>query len=451
VSALPRSGTTTPSRRPRRGRSSSRGAAPGASSPGWHPAWPVVAAFVLYPIWWALGLAPFVWIVAAVPMVFRLLVSSERTRVPRGFGAWMAFMLLVLLSVTQLGPSSRVTGFAFRYAELMAATVIFVYVYNIPKSRLDSDGGLRIIAAVWGSVVLGGYLALLLPDGSVPSLSARLLPTAISSDDFVSQLITPEFAQVHSFLGFPLPRPAAPFTYTNTWGAVYALTIPFVLALTLRARSARQRRLLHTALALGILPALISVNRTMWAAIVLVVGYAAIAAPDPSTRRALRGLLLVGSVLLLALSVTYVGDIVAQRIDTPHSNAARGDLATEAVRTALEAPVLGQGAPQAYDGPGIRPPVGTQGHLWFILVAHGLPALLFFLGWFASAYRSSRWGDVSIAPWFRASVLAGLLMLPFYGMRGMPLNVVLLAAALTLRPDAPSDRARTEADRKAAT
>lgn len=402
-------------------------------SRGWHPAWPLVAAFALYPLWWLLGLGPFVWIAFAVPMVFRLLVAPEPIRVPRGFGLWLIFLVLALLSGYQLESFSQLIGFSFRYGDLLAATVIFLYAYNIPHSQLSAKGGVKIIASVWTSVVLGGFVALMFPEGSLPSLSARILPEPIATHEFVAQLITPEFAQVHTFLGFPLPRPSAPFTYTNTWGAVFALTLPFVLALALAAETRRGQLALFTAMAFGLVPALLSVNRTMWAAVVLAVAFMAGAAPDIAVRQILRSFLLVGLLLLLVLSATFIGDVVAQRIDTPHSNAARADLANEAVATVVESPLLGHGRPQAYEGPGIRPPVGTQGHLWFIAVSHGLPALLFFLAWFTLAFWHAARGDGFLAPWFRSALLAAALMLPFYGMSGMPLNVLLFAAALTLR------------------
>lgn len=416
-------------------------------SAGWHPVWPLVAAFVLYPAWWLLGFGPFVWIVFAAPMALRLLVAREPSRVPQGFGFWLVFLALVLLSGSQLGSFSQLLGFTFRFGEFIAATIIFVYAYNIPKSQLSAKGGVRIIAGVWVSVVLGGYIALAFPEGSLPSLSARVLPHSIATHDFVSQLITPEFAQVHNFLGFPLPRPSAPFTYTNTWGAVFALTLPFVLALALAAETRRARLALYAAVGLGMIPALLSVNRTMWAAIVLAVAFMAIAAPEGAARQTLRSLLLVGLLLLLVLSATYIGDIVSQRIDTPHSNAARADLANQALATVFDSPLLGRGQPQTYEGPGIRPPVGTQGYLWYIAVSHGLPALLFFLVWFALVFRHSGQGDQFIAPWFRSSLLAAILMFPFYGMRGMPLNVLLLAAALSLRGGEKPFGARLEMPR----
>ena len=38
-----------------------------------HPAWPITALLVGYPIWWGLGLADFVWILLIPPMVLQMI------------------------------------------------------------------------------------------------------------------------------------------------------------------------------------------------------------------------------------------------------------------------------------------------------------------------------------------------------------------------------------------
>ena len=41
-----------------------------------HPAWPITALLVGYPIWWALGLADFVWILLIPPMVLQMIPGT---------------------------------------------------------------------------------------------------------------------------------------------------------------------------------------------------------------------------------------------------------------------------------------------------------------------------------------------------------------------------------------
>src|SRR5260370_7435504 len=71
-----------------------------------HPAWPVTALLAGYPLWWALGVADFMWIILAVPMVARMLAwsrsGSRKIRVPSGFGLWLIFLLWVLAGLPML-------------------------------------------------------------------------------------------------------------------------------------------------------------------------------------------------------------------------------------------------------------------------------------------------------------------------------------------------------------
>jgi hypothetical protein len=82
----------------------------------------------------------------------------------------------------------------------------------------------------WFVVVGGGLLGLAVPHLQITALMARALPKRLQANPFVFNLVHPKTAQVHSFLGFPVPRPAAPFVFTNDWGGNFALLVPFVLA-----------------------------------------------------------------------------------------------------------------------------------------------------------------------------------------------------------------------------
>ena len=79
---------------------SATGAAPEARRSGLPEGWPLLALFGAFPIWWALGLSSLIWVLAAVPMLVRLLARG-RVRVPKGFGLWLAFLFWMLLSATQ--------------------------------------------------------------------------------------------------------------------------------------------------------------------------------------------------------------------------------------------------------------------------------------------------------------------------------------------------------------
>ena len=63
--------------------------------------WALTALIAWMPLWWALGTASFIWIVAAAPMAVRLL-RRWPIRAPRGFGLWLLFVTWMLASVTQV-------------------------------------------------------------------------------------------------------------------------------------------------------------------------------------------------------------------------------------------------------------------------------------------------------------------------------------------------------------
>src|SRR5215467_4279798 len=104
------------------------------------PAWPVSALMLGYPLWWALGIADFMWIILAVPMVARMIAWRTRRgrpiRVPPGFGLWVLFLLIVVagiaaLTITAPGTvhspvSHRVISYAYRTLGYFADTVLLL-------------------------------------------------------------------------------------------------------------------------------------------------------------------------------------------------------------------------------------------------------------------------------------------------------------------------------------
>ena len=59
-------------------------------------AWPLAALLLGYPVWWALGIAPLVWSILAIPMVVQLL-RRRPIKVPPMFWVWGLFLALVVV------------------------------------------------------------------------------------------------------------------------------------------------------------------------------------------------------------------------------------------------------------------------------------------------------------------------------------------------------------------
>ena len=230
------------------------------------PGWPVVAAFGGFPLWWALGAGSFVWIAAAIPMIAWLSVR-RRVALPRGFGVWLLFLAWMTVTATQLDSPDRLLGFVFRLAQYGSLTVLLVYLYNLPRDVFPLDRAVRVLVVYWVFIVIGGLVAVVAPDTVLPSLTASLLPARVLANEFVTTLVTPEFAQVQDFLGYPLARPAAPFPYANTWGASFALLLPVVWAYAVWRPRHRAWPVVMVFVLASLVPAIMSVNRGMWASI----------------------------------------------------------------------------------------------------------------------------------------------------------------------------------------
>src|SRR5947199_224934 len=76
--------------------------------------WLFYALFAGFPVWWALGLGSFIWPIMAVPMALWLLARRRDLVVPRGFGLWVLFLVLVVASFSQLQSVNGLFTAAYR-------------------------------------------------------------------------------------------------------------------------------------------------------------------------------------------------------------------------------------------------------------------------------------------------------------------------------------------------
>jgi hypothetical protein len=226
--------------------------------------WPVLALFALFPLWWFLGLAAVIWVLLAVPMLVWLLLRGSSLRVPKGFGLWAAFLFWMLLSGTQLDEARRLYAFSYRALLYFASTVMFVYVYNLPRSAVPARKVVLALTIFWAVVICLGFVALVIPTARFTTPAALLLPGGIGSNPFVQDLFDAKLAQVQDFIGYDLPRPAAPFTYTNEWGGAVGLLTPMALAGLGMLRSYLARNVIRLLLVASLVPIVISSNRGLW-------------------------------------------------------------------------------------------------------------------------------------------------------------------------------------------
>ncbi|HEX7149178.1 MAG TPA: O-antigen ligase family protein, partial [Actinomycetota bacterium] len=371
---------------------SSTGAAPPAPAPrrsGLPEGWPVLALFGGFPIWWALGLSAVICILFAVPMLAWLLARG-RVRVPKGFGLWLAFLFWMLLSATQLDEARRWYAFSYRGVLYLSMTVMFVYVYNLPRSAMPTRRIVLALALFWAAVIGFGFAALAAPNFQLTTPVSLLLPPQLASSPYAQDLFSPKLAQVQTFIGYALTRPAAPFTYTNEWGGAVGLLTPMALAAIGLVRSYLVRNAIRVLLVASLVPIVISANRGLWVGLAAGLVYAAVRVALRGNARALVAI--VGSLALATALVTltplerFVGDRLAHQ----HSNERRESLSEQAVTGALERPLLGYGGPRESAETPNAPDIGTHGQVYLVLFSHGVPGLAFFLGWWLWVLWSSR-------------------------------------------------------------
>jgi hypothetical protein len=427
-----------------------------------HPAWPITALLVGYPLWWAIGISDFMWIILAVPMLLRMIGwrtrRSRALRLPPGFGIWALFLICAFAGIATIGltapgtaispVSHRIFAYAYRNATYLGITVLLVYAGNLTETELPR----RRIAWMLGLVAIyatvGGVAAMVDPHFQFTSPLGVVLPKSLQSNPFVHVVTTPGLAELQNVLGVNAanPRPKAPFDYTNTWGACLTMLMPWLIVGWWNG--GRRRRLAVVLIAIiAAAPLLYSLNRAAWAGAGLSLAFLLfrLVARRP---RALVATLTVGLVVVGVLLVaTPVTSVVGGRLAHPQSNNLRGGLDALAVRDGLDSPIIGYGdtrkqigsqksiavGPSAKCASCGQQEVGGTGQLWLLLVCDGVLGAILYVGFFVGGiwrYRRDR------TPYGEAGVLVLLLSLLYmftYSGAGPSLGFTMFAYVLLWR------------------
>jgi len=395
--------------------------------------WPVLALFALFPLWWVLGLAALIWVLLAVPMLVQLLLRGSSVRVPKGFGLWVAFLFWMLLSGTQLDEARRLYAFSYRALLYLSMTVMFLYVYNLPRAAVPARKVVFALTVFWAAVICYGFAALAIPNARFTTPAALLLPGGIAANPFVQDLFAAKLAQVQDFIGYELPRPAAPFTYTNEWGGAVGLLTPMALAGLGMLRSYLLRNAIRLLLVASLVPIVISSNRGLWVGLGVGLVYAAVRVALRGNARALFAIVgflaLVGGLVTLTPLEHYVSD----RLANQHSNERRESLGEQAVQGTLDAPLFGHGGPRESQETPNAPEIGTHGHVYLVAFSHGIPGIAFFLGWWLWALLRTSKGATGPPLWAHVVLVVGMLEFFYYDMMPTQLHLMMVVSALAWR------------------
>lgn len=396
------------------------------------PSWPFTTLFALLPLWWVIGAIDFIWFAAAAVMALYLL-RSRSVSVPRGFGIWLLFLAWSSFAVVHLDTMSRLVGFTYRQLLYVAATVIFLYLYNA-RRHITSRHIAGTMTIYWLTTVAGGYLGLLFPTGSLRTPLSYLMPSGLLNNELVNLMVIRTFAQFDpDSWGDTAARPTAPFHYTNNWGNAYSMLLPFVILYLIRIRGERRFWLLAATLPVSLVPAYLTLNRGMFIGLGVALAYAAFRLALQGRRGPVLVIALAGIAAAIVFVLTPAQDRLTDRLETSSSTTTRASTYTQTWEETKESPVFGKGAPRPAANPN-APPLGTQGHFWIVLFSFGIGGALLFVGWFAAAFIGTikRPDPVGLA--CNTVLAVALVELFYYGLLPYGLPIIMTAAALGLRP-----------------
>lgn len=410
-------------------------------SPAPLPSWPFTMLFAGFPVWWALGLVDVVWIPMAGVMAL-LLASRGTVRVPQGIGWWIMFLLWSATSVVMIGRGTELLTFGYRWLLYLAAGVLFVYVFNA-RSRLTTRFVTGCLTVWFAVTAAGGYLGLAFPNAVLRTPLSMVLPSNLLNNDLVNHMVVRRMAQYNpdSFLQVA-PRPSAPFLYTNNWGNVYSLLLPFVVAYLLEVRGTRRFWIVVALLPISAVPALLTLNRGMFIGVGLAALYVAVRALLVGNWRLCAAVVALGLFAVALFQVLPVGERLGGRLSDraeSTSNDTRASLYEQSIDRVSESPVFGFGVPQEGTNPDAAP-VGTQGQVWMLLVSHGPVAtgcwVVFFLIGLRRAYPRRDHTGMACG----TVLLVGTVEMVYYGFVPYGLPIMMVAAAVGMRGvDRPAD------------
>jgi hypothetical protein len=421
------------------------------------PAWPLKALLLGFPLWWALGLASFAFMTAAVAMAVQM-IRRGSIRVPAAFGVWLLFLLWMGAGVFVLwahapgtvdgGGPIRIIPFLFRVMWYLAVTVALLYPLSMSSRILPAMEVARWLAALFVFSVAAGVAGFVVPHFQFTSLAELVVPGAKANGTFLHTMLHPALTTGSDFLGYQQPRPKAPFAYPNAWGNNVGLLFPFFIAAWVKSEKAWQRTAVPIVMALFALPVAYSLNRGLWLGLVLVAVYAAVALARAGRFAALWTLMVAAVVATVVLIASPVWSTIMLRIDTPHSNERRGTVAQVVVDTTLHgSPLLGYGTTRKVEGNFASiagtgstachqcsaPPLGTQGFMWRLILTTGFVGTGLFLVFMAVQwFKHFRRRDIFSVLGCICLATSGLFFFVYDSLES-PLFILMLAIGLMNR------------------
>ena len=396
--------------------------------------WPLVVLFAAFPVWWALGISAFTWIIMAAPVLVSL-VWRRQARVPTAFILWLAFDSWVLLSGLQLHGGTKIVTFSYRLALYVVAGLLFVYTYNLPRSTATDTKILRVLTIFWMIVVAGGFAGIVFGAAQLYD-AVRKDPAARSAQPAVHTRARPSSLRRGSGLPRVSDSPAGGALHLQQLlgrqhGCAHACG--HRRGDPRRARRAAQNHRwgayrLHRANGLLAEPGHVHIPWHRGG----IYRVPASPARPPGLIRVAAGR---GCACLGDLGTDPAGGLIGASFASSHGNSdfTRSSASQLAIEGARQSPIFGYGEPTQHTDETHQPPIGTQGQLWMVLYSNGIPAAVFFIGFFAAVLWQTRRARGMAGLWLHTVPLIALPQIGVYGWLPVELQVVMVASALAYR------------------
>ncbi len=151
-------------------------------------------------------------------------------------------------------------------------------------------------------------------------------------------------------------------------------------------------------LALAAVPAILSLNRGLWIAVIVLVAWVLLQLARSGRLAAVAAVVAIVLMSGALIAVSPAAQVLEDRANNGHSDSIRETLAASAIEGAQASPVIGwgvmrqiQGSPQSIavgatdscDQCGNRR-IGSQGQLWFVMFAYGFVGMFLFFGFYVA-------------------------------------------------------------------
>lgn len=377
------------------------------------PAWPLTLLTVGMPLCYFAGVAWLAWIIPGV--VFGIdLARARRVSVPAAALPLIALSGWALITGIRLPGLGALPLFGYRWMVWVAAVASLVWLVNPVSRRTSSRRVVSLLAALWIVLIAFGYLAMLFPNFEAASLLQLLLPTRLAQQPFIYDITVIRFAELQTFTAGAVSRPAAPMAYTNGWGSTIGLLTPFFISSWI-VNAGGARRIVGSVLGLAaVIPIIVSTNRGLWLSLAATLVYLGIRRARDGDARVLVTIGFVTAFAIILALMTPLNDSIQSRFSGANdSNTTRERLYDTALTGTELSPLLGYGAPVSTD---TGPAIGTHGLVWYVMFAHGFPALgLLVIATMALLIATAR-ARTEMALWAHLAIVAFAVQIPFYGL-----------------------------------